>query len=360
MNRVAIAVIVGILGSIAALIAITDRGEPAGPASDTVPIVESDRVGPQRDGAPAVAPRTTKPATTGVFAERGYERLLHNQREAVMRVTWSWVEHKGARVIRDVTVERRRTARDMGGHIDVFEESVQLNLLRTQSGDLIRMHTERQYSDRVDTETVTRTETGYDVAATTGDNEESFHIATDAAAHVDAEAFLVPKIRAGEAKAGSTYTMRALSTAQRKVIDVSLVVIGQDDEGPGLKVIETVMGQRMLWWFANDGAVVRNRAGDRVIRRADNLTLKDLPRRPAVYPITLEANIDLPRLFTNRKMVVDVVVDTDDTVRPPAIPKNPFTDVIRSDADTVRLLLKEHDDPEANAPYPCRPAGPTA
>ncbi len=323
MNRTAIA---ATLVGLAAVVALTSR-----------PI--------ERDVTEGAAKR-------GVIAERGYERRLHGHREAVMRVTWSWAEHNGKKVIHDITEFRSRSKRMMLSIGDVFETRVTSDLLRTESGELISMTTTVQLASRTDTETITRTENGYRVHITAGDNEDSFEVPADAPVYVDAEAFLVPKIRSGEAKAGVTYTLRLLATRQRKVIESKLIVVGQDDEGPGLKVEEVTFGQRSLWWFAPDGAVMRIRGGDTITTRADHLGLEDLPRAPAAYPVTLPSDIDLPRLFTGKRMVVDVVVKTDDTVKPPQIPPNPFTETIETDPGRVRLLLKTHDDPAANVALP--------
>lgn len=329
MNRLAI---VATLGVLAALVALTSR-----------PI---ERGATERGATERVV------AKRGVIAERGYERRLHGHREAVMRVTWSWADHNGQKVIRDITEVRSRSKRMMLSIGDVFETDVTLDLLRTESGELISMTTTVQLASRTDTEIITRTENGYRVRTTAGDNEDSFEVPTDAPVYVDAEAFLLPKIRSGEAKAGVTYTLRLLATAQRKVIESKLIVVGQDDEGPGLKVEQITFGRRSLWWFAPDGTVMRIRNGDTVTTRADHLGLDDLPRTPAAYPVTLPSDIDLPRLFTGKRMVVDVEVKTDDTVKPPKIPPNPFTETIETGTGRVRLLLKSHDDRAANVALP--------
>ena len=324
MNRLAI---VATLGVLAALVALTSRPIERGATERVV-------------------------AKRGVIAERGYERRLHGHREAVMRVTWSWADHNGQKVIRDITEVRSRSKRMMLSIGDVFETDVTLDLLRTESGELISMTTTVQLASRTDTEIITRTENGYRVRTTAGDNEDSFEVPTDAPVYVDAEAFLLPKIRSGEAKAGVTYTLRLLATAQRKVIESKLIVVGQDDEGPGLKIEQITFGRRSLWWFAPDGTVMRIRNGDTVTTRADHLGLDDLPRTPAAYPVTLPSDIDLPRLFTGKRMVVDVEVKTDDTVKPPKIPPNPFTETIETGTGHLRLLLKSHDDRAANVALP--------
>jgi transglutaminase-like putative cysteine protease len=172
---------------------------------------------------------------------------------------------------------------------------------------------------------------------------------------VDAEAFLARKVRAGEAKPGATFEISLLGG--KRVVTSMLRVVGPDDEGPGIKVVETVEGNDTLWWFAEDGSVVRLRVGVRVIRRDDAVRHGDLPERPARFRITLPASVDLPRIFTTREMLVDVVVRTDETTKPPRIPENAFTEVRERAPDRVSLLLRSHDDPEATCPLPIDPKG---
>ncbi|MHC4956783.1 MAG: transglutaminase-like domain-containing protein [Planctomycetota bacterium] len=310
-----------------------------------------------------IPPRTPGP-TAGpvvepgaVIAERGYEHLLHGRRSAVQRVTWNWAEHEGRRVVRDITQYRSRSARDMAGTKDVFETATDYDVLRTPSGELLKQHMERREPGRISRETIVRTAGGYKVDASTGANTESFEIESAEPVQVDVETFLGPLIKRGNAKPGKTYTYRALDVNGRRVLEPQVTVIGPDKEGPGLKVEEALFGRKTLWWFADDGSVVRLRAGDSVMRRADHIGLKDLPRRPATYAITLPSDVDLPRIFTGQSMVVDVHVRTDDTVRPPRIPDNPFTRVETELDDTVRLVLLSHDKPDMTAPLPIAAAG---
>ncbi|MHC4341176.1 MAG: transglutaminase-like domain-containing protein [Planctomycetota bacterium] len=290
--------------------------------------------------------------TEALLALRSYEELLHGNRSGVYEVRWTRAVHEGRPVIRDVTRYRQRTVRTMGRIRDVFETSGEFDLLRTEKGDLIQQEALVRLPSRMDREKVVRTPTGYSVTAWTGENRESFEIVDHRWAKVDAESFLGGRIRSGEAKPGMTFTYPALSTARRRLIDITLKVVGQDEEGPGLKVVESFEGNDGLWWFAQDGSVVRRRVGDLVIRRSDDLDLEDLPRLPAAYPTTLPANVNLPRVFTAQRMLVDIEVEVDETVRPPKFTANPFTEVVEEGEDTVRVLLKSHDDPEATVELP--------
>jgi len=324
------------------------------PESAATPLRAETATKPRREAAPpkpGPAPKTrdeTPALRTGIIAERGYERLLQGKRAAVTRVTWSWAEYKGLRVIRDQTRMHSKTARVMKSVKDVFESSVDVDLYRTESGELLYQKVVARQGSQTSTEVVTRTASGYDVVVSVGNNRESFQVETDGPGQTDAETFMLPRILRGEATPGKVFTMRLLSTGKKKMIESELEVVGQDEEGPGLKVIETTDGRTTLWWFAPDGVVMRIRAGDSVTRRADDLGLNDLPRAPASYPITLPTNIGLPRIFVSQKMLVDVIVRTDDTVRPPRIPDNPFTEIVREGRNGVRLLLKTHDDAKAN------------
>jgi hypothetical protein len=304
------------------------------------------------------APPASAPVDAGaVIAERGYEHLLHGRRSSVQRVTWSWAKHEDQRVVRDVTQVRSRSARNMAGIMDVFETATDYDLLRTPSGELLVQRMERRESGRTSRETVVRTKRGYRVEQSTGANTESFEIETDRPVQVDLETFLGPLMKRGNLKPGKTFTYRILDTDGRRVLEPEVTVVGPDREGPGLKVVETLFGRKTLWWFADDGSVVRLRVGDAVMRRADHIGLDDLPRRPATYAITLPSDVDLPRIFTGRRMVVDVHVRTDDTVRPPKIPDNPFTRVEAEGDTSVRLVLLSHDKPDATTPLPIPPGG---
>ncbi|MHC4931491.1 MAG: transglutaminase domain-containing protein, partial [Planctomycetota bacterium] len=287
-----------------------------------------------------------------LLAVRSYEELLFGNRSGIYEVRWTRVVHEGRPVVRDVTRYRQRTLRMMGRVRDVFETVGEFTLLRTEDGDLIQQEALVRLPSRTDREKVARTPTGYSVVSWIGENRESFEIVDHRWAKVDAESFLGEKIRSGEARPGMTFTYPALSTARRCLVDITLRVVGQDEEGPGLKVVESFEGNDGLWWFAEDGSVVRRRAGDTVIRRADDLDLEDLPRLPAAYATTLPANVNLPRIFTAQRMVVDIEVEVDETVRPPKFTDNPFTEVVEESEDRVRVLLKTHDDPEATVELP--------
>jgi len=312
------------------------------------------RIAPAGARKPSAPPH---PPVGTVIATRAYENTLHDARAGVLLVEWSWAKHEGEFVIQDRTRTRTRTARMMGGAKDVFESSTDSTLLRTENGELLYMEELGVQGGRDDRSVTRRTPTGYEVRVAVGGNEEVFEIETPGPTTVDAEAFLGPKIRAGEAKPGSEFQYRVLAPGRRTSLQAIARVEAFDDEGPGLRVRVSVEGNDSLWWFAPDGSVMRLRIGDTVIRRADDLTFEDLPRRPAAYPITLSANIELPRLFTARTMIVDVDVETDDTVKPPVIPVNPFTEVVEKSASRVRLRLRSVDSPAINAPLPIAPDG---
>jgi len=320
-----------------------------------VPVVE--RTTPPA-AAPVPAPvveRTTPPAAAGtLIALRRYELLLNDQRAAVLEVRWLRLEDGR---IMDITRTRNRSARMMGRVRDIFESETVATLLRTADGDLLSLESETRMPSRIDRSRVERTETGYTVTVTAGANTETFAIATDGPTKVDVETFLGPRIRAGEAKPGTTWKFPLLATRLRKAIEVTVTVIGPDDEGPGLQVVESALGNDTLWWFAEDGSVVRMRAQNTVIQRDDSVGLGDLPTRPASLRVTLPANVDLPRIFTARTMLVDIEVETDETTHPPRIPENPFTEVVEEEGGVVHARLTSHDNPDATTSLPIDPKG---
>ncbi len=314
---------------------------------------------PARERTLPAAPAPAAPAAPSEFiAHRRYEHLLSDRRAGTIDVVWSWTDHEGRRVVKDVTTFRNRTARMMGGTRDVFESRTVATTLRTAEGELLAMESVTTLPSRVDRETVRRTATGYAVVDEKGESRKAYEFDTPGPAYVDAECFLGPHIRAGTAVAGQRYTYPLLDPEGRRLVESQLAVVGPDAEGPGLKVIESVRGSDLLWWFADDGSVVRQRNGDTVLRRNDDLSEEDLRGAPAAFSITLASDVDLPRLFTARSLEVDVTVRTDETVLPPRIPQNPFTEVLPGGGEgAVRLRLLCHDDPLATTSLPIAPDG---
>jgi len=333
-------------------------------ASSTEPVVlDLDReVTEAKEAAGKTAapplPPAPSPPPADRLALRCYERLLNGRRAATMRVEWTAVERDGRKLVQDVTETRTATDRDMAGMRERFTSKSISTTLRTEEGELVSQETvEDLPNGRRDAVRIERTAGGYKVMRSAGPNEETFEIATDKAVVVDAEAFLGSRIRAGAATPGTKFPLPQLDTGRRRVSEATLTVIGPDREGPGLKVVESLEGQDALWWFAEDGAVVRLRAGDTIIQRDDNVRLDDLPRRTAVFRSTLPANVELPRVFTTRQMVVHIVVRTDDTTKSPRIPESPFTEVLERTDEQVTARLKMHDDPAANCALPIDPKG---
>jgi len=308
--------------------------------------------------APVLPQPATAPATpSDLLAVRSYEILTNGRRAGVLRVTWRRVAEDGGDLVEDVTESNTRTVRMMGPVPDVFTSRTITRTLREATGELRSMDSATELPGRTDGTKIERTETGYRVTVRAGPNEESFDVAAEHPAMVDAEAFLGSRIAAGEAQAGSTWTLPLLDAGRRRIVEATLKVVGPDVEGPGLKVVETLDGQDTLWWFDTEGAVVRQRAGNTVIRRDDALGLEDLPARPASWQITLPSDVDLPRIFTGKTMEVEILVETDETTRAPHIPASPFTEVVSRTDERVVARLKSHDDPEATTKLPIDPRG---
>lgn len=328
------------------------------PAESTLPLrapAPQPGTAPLSAHAPAPASTLTPTADPERIALRGYEHLLNGRRAATMRVEWRWKEHDGRKLVEDITETISREQRDMAGFRESFDSESISRTLRTEGGELVAQETETKMPGRVDKSWVERTATGYKVRVLAGKSEETFEVPTDRPVMVDTEAFLAEKVRSGEARPGASFEIPLLGG--KRVVMASLKVVGQDDEGPGLKVVETAEGNDTLWWFAEDGSVVRLRVGVRVIRRDDAIRHGDLPRRPASFKITLGSNIELPRIFTTREMLVDVIVATDETTKPPKIPESAFTEVKEGADDRITLVLKSHDDPKATCPLPIDPKG---
>lgn len=320
-----------------------------------------DGLGPEGatpEARPGRDPGTPPEGVAGErIARRCYEELLQGRRSGVREVLWYRATHEGRAAIRDVTTVESRRERRMGGERDLFAERESSETLRGEEGDLISLDSRSTDlgSGRVDSLTVVRVAGGYRVTRCAGDNTETFEIPSAEPAMADAEAFLQGRIARGEAPPGSRVEMPLLDLEKRTVGRATLEIVGPDEEGPGLKVVQRYDGSDLLLWFGGDGAVVRLRAGDFVIRRADQLTMKSLPARPASFDILIRSDRDLPRLFTGLEMEVEMVVRVDETVKLPVFPENPFTVPLAPEGEAgnrVRLLLKAHDAPEARATLP--------
>jgi len=307
--------------------------------------------------APVTFPPTRPPVEPSLIADRRYEVLMQGRRAQTYHVRWSRIERDGEVIIQDVTRTKSRSARRMGSMSDVFEARTVTTLLRKESGELISQDTVSTLPSRTDRQTVERVPDGYRVIVRVGEREETFVVPTEGDVFVDAETFLGPRIRAGEAVPGATFQFPVLSTGRRAVLEPTLRVLEPDDECEGVKVAEEFEGFVGLWWFDSDGAVVRHRSGDSILQRNDELDPENLPTQPASYGITLPANLDLPRLFTGRRMIVDIKVRTDETVSLPRFAPNPWTEVLSTTDDTVRVALKSHDDAAARTTLPIRADG---
>ena len=321
-----------------------------------------------RRAAPTRTPASN--AEDELIALRRYEQLLNGRRAATIEVRWTRFLKDGRELVKDVTRMRSQSARMMGRIQTVFKSETTSTTIRTESGEMISQETVVVAPSRTDIFRIERTKTGYRVQRELdvkrgrpedrlefGPNAESFEFNTDGAAMVDAEAFLAQKIAAGEAKPGMTWKMPLLFADRRTLVEATLTIVGPDEEGPGLKVIQNLEGSDTLWWFDRDGAVVRLRSGITVTARDDSVGLDDLPARPASWRITLPANVHLPRIFTGKTMLVDIEVETDETTTAPRIPENPFTETVKREDGLLRALLKSYDDPSATTSLPIDPSG---
>ncbi len=282
---------------------------------------------------------------------------MNGQRAGAFEVWWRKKTVAGQECVEDVTIHRSRTVRLMNSVRTVFESHSETTTLRTAEGGLLRSHTRiklgRGRGARLDEFVTRRTKRGYHVTAQVGDNREEFDVASEHPTIVDAESFVGKRIRKGELDVGDTLTMRQLDTRNKRTIEVSLHVEAIEETGL-VRIREQFENNRTLWWFDADGTVRRMSAGLTEIRRDDTVTLDSLPRRPATFQVTLPSDIDAPRLFTGRTMVVDLKVLVDETVRLPAIAANPFTRVLSTSSGQLRLELTSHDRAGATTTLPIK------
>ncbi|MEE8107175.1 MAG: transglutaminase domain-containing protein [Planctomycetota bacterium] len=359
MRRVLLLSAVALLGAVLAWNAgrtPTQSDDNSAAAPPTEPLAES--VSTEPSPAATTAPeKPAAPATTPAPKRivRRYEQLLKGRRAATLEVVWTTEIRDGKPVVKDVTTTLNRTARAMGRSQTVFQSRTVSTIYRTETGDVLsEVSVTDLAGERVDKLKIERIETGYRVEQQVGDNIETYIIETNGPAKLDAEAFLGVKIRSGEAIKGAVFTYPQLNRRAKALSPTKLEVMGHDDEGPGLKVVQTTEGYKTLWWFDVDGSVVRLRRGDTVIRRDDTIDLAALPRAPPSYSITLKSDRYLPRLFTAEEMVVELRVEADDTLEAPRVAPNPFTEVLERRSDFVRLKLRRFDNEDADTPYPVK------
>jgi transglutaminase-like putative cysteine protease len=313
--------------------------------------------------APAPAAAATAASATGqgaVLSDQWYEVRDGRQKTGWYHMVWTRSEHEGQPSIHDHTEHREARVRLMSGIEDVFESHSVTDLERAEDGTLLHLRTVTTIADRPQTLEVRREPGAYVQIHEVAGREERHSVATDAALPVDAEAFLAPKIRAGELHVGDELTYPAANYLGGRLETTRLKVQARESIGTQLgtvacwRVLETADGRpgESTWWIDEAGVLARVRSGPSLVERTAESKARELDASAAAYEITLPAEPELPRATSLDRCVVDVSIRRDDGVDLPEFPATPFSRVLSQEGDTIRVELTAHDDAAATIAVP--------
>ncbi|RMG17731.1 MAG: DUF3108 domain-containing protein [Planctomycetota bacterium] len=301
-------------------------------------------------------------------AERWYEVLRHGKKVGYARVVWAPSTWRGRSTIRDETTIVRRTSRNMGGALDVFETTVEIELERALDGTLWWMRTATSEGDRVTRDELTWTGSGYDEVIQVGDDPPLRRThPLERPVATDAEAFLCERARQGLLAAGQTLRYRVLDARARTARERTVRVLGRETvTGPGgpvdcLKVVErdAVSGEETTLWLDPTGAFVRLHASDALYRRVSAEAARALPVRPPAFDITTPSFPPLERIFSAERVLLDLHLQADPERPLPDFPDSPWSRVTARRGDdehgwVYQIELRRYDDPTARARIPVR------
>lgn len=306
------------------------------------------------------------PAAAGVATERHYEAFANGQKVGHWTVTWAPSTWNGKRTVHDTTTTVTRSVRDMMGHKDVFEATVTIDLERDEDGTLWWQRVRAEEAGRVIVEELTWTGDGYEhVTTVDGVEQRRQHVPLDAAVMTDAEAFVGPKVRRREVKPGDVLVLRELDLRARAARESHLVVLPPEEvQGEAGLVLCTPVRQRhpesgaeVTFWIDADGAFVqlRDDAGNHY-RRATREAALEMPVRPAEYPITTPSTPVIERVFTAKKLEVEMHLQGDRHRKLPELPDSPWSRAGAprgndEDGWVIPVELSAYDDPTARATF---------
>ena len=317
--------------------------------------------------APVPAGRPEPAAeAAGPGVSRWYDNLQDGQKLGTLHVLWAPSTWKGKPTVRDTTTMTSTEARKMGGFTDVFRTTSTSTTERGEDGTFWwSSSTVTEAGNRKTTTETTWTGDGYESVTRLNGVEERHRVATTAPVPLDAESFLGPKIVRGEAKPGSTWTLKQLDMLGGRVAEEKLEVLGVEPgpseagDVPCTKVRQTdpETKSETLLWFDRDGALARVKVLSDEIRRVSPETARKRPATLASFSITVPASPPLERVFSADRLLVDLHLRGDPDRPLPEFPSSPWsrvTGVEGSDAEgwTVHAELTAYDAPGARATIP--------
>ncbi len=300
--------------------------------------------------------------------ERWYERLVRGQKVGHVRVVWAPSTWQGRKTVRDTTTFVTATLRDMSGVKDVFETTVTVDLERSEDGVRWWQRTQVDEAGRTLVEELRWTGEAYEIESRIGEERAPLvRIALDAPVMTDAEAFLGPRLRAGDLAAGERLELRVLDVNARAARAHEVHVLGReavpDETGQPVECVlveevEPRTGGRTRLWFDADGALVRLEGeGGSVIQRTTRAAAERMPARPAEFSITAPAQPRLERVFSADRLLVDLHVQGADGRSPPEFPDSPWSRVLGHTGDdavgwTFALELRAYEGEGRAATFP--------
>ncbi len=314
--------------------------------------------------APALAEEAAAPRA------RWYETLREGQKIGWTQVVWTASTWQGRPTVHDRTESRTRSARDMAGHLDVFETRTVIDLERDEDGTLWWQRIEVTEAGRRSSFETTWTGAGYEHVTRVADQEERVTIALDAPVHTDAEALVSARARAGTLAPGTLLSLRSLDVPGRKAHLSPVQVVGPEpveaEEGvvPATKLIVRHPETRSedLLWIDAEGAFVRSQGeGGVVQRRVSEATARRLPARAPSFGITVPSRPPLARVMSADRHWVEIELRADPERRLPELPASPWgrigTPVERAGGWSIPAELRAYDAPGVTRPLPLPRAG---
>lgn len=329
------------------------------PPAPTAPAPAGPAAGPE--AAPWTPGRPLEQVAPGtVLSDQWYEVREGGRKNAWYHMVWTRSEHDGRPSIHDRTEHVTSEIRLMAGVEDAFESRTLTDLERSGDGLLLAMRSETTIGDRVETTETRFTGDRYVWQQVVAGLTERREVATAAPLPVDTEAFLAPKVRAGELREGQRLSFPAANYLASKLETVELLVEAREDIATPAgaaacwRVVETVAGRpgRTTWWLDEHGVLARLRADTLAVERTTESKARALDASAAAYEITLPAEPDVPRATSFDRCVVVAEFDTADGVELPEFPVTPFSRPISREGNRVRLELTAHDDPAATVRLP--------
>jgi transglutaminase-like putative cysteine protease len=304
-------------------------------------------------------------AAPAVATRRFYEVLRNGAKVGHAEVDWAPSTWNGRRTVRDTTTIVRRAVRNMGGMRDLFETTVTLELERDPDGTLWWERSRTEEAGRTTVEETTWTGQGYeDVVRVDGVEQQRVQVPLDAPVMTDAEAFVGPRLRAGAARAGDVLSLRELDVRARGARTTELTLLPAETvdgaEGPvrctPVRQRDPASGSTLTLWLDASGAYVQLKDDQgNAYRQTTRAKAEEMPVRPAEYPICAPATPTLERIFTARRLGVDVHLQDDPDRALPRFPPSPWSHAgePRGSAQAgwiIPVELTAYDDPAATAP----------